>query len=79
VATLDDLLKELELSIASAEMLTASYTAALMQMNAAGDDTTEAELRLWRHVEALSEMRLRRLKLREEQIGSRTRPPATGI
>jgi len=78
VGTLDDLLRELELAIVSAEMLTASYTAALAQMNEAGDDTTESELRLWRHMEALSEMRLRRFKLREARIVPPARALANG-
>lgn len=77
--SLDEFLRELEFSIASAEMLATTYTVALTQMVEAGRDTAEAELRLWRHMDALSEMRIRRLELREAMLATRTTEPPTGL
>lgn len=74
----DKLLRELELAIVQAELLTTAYTTALMGMDQARADAAVAELRLWREMDALMELRVQRINLQDEVSLARREMRATG-
>lgn len=75
----DKLLRELELSIVQAELLTTAYTTALMDMDQASPGAAEAELCLWREMDALTELRIQRINRQDELSISRQKFRATGL
>lgn len=79
MADFDELLSELDFAISQAELLTAADTSAVVGMTEAESETAGAQLRLWREMDKLMALRLRRVRLQDKHLVADPEPRANDI